>query len=295
MKKLATIFFAVSFLAFGTFASGESIVSDSFESGNLSAPGAPGFEWANNTGIAIVTPTTLVFETAPRNEPAPPNSQWEAKSGEHALRFFYPADKHWIEQRFSFDPQPEIWMSFWLRVPTNFAHPSLKGAADNQKLFTLWMDGYSSKGEGSTIGVEFRPSGGGSSYFYGKVSRGDYNVAGSDQGRVQFIQVPRDRGRWMHLVVHVASERTPGAKNGMLQLWRKWKGDSNYTKTHDLKNQPIKLSPRVKGFSHGYLMGWANAAYPVDTEFLIDDFKLSTSPLFINSGNPKPPSGIIVE
>lgn len=296
MNKLSVAFVAASLLSFGAFASGESIVSDSFESGDLSSPGAPGFKWANNTGIAIVTPTTLVFQTTLLNEPAPLNSQWEAKSGNHALRFFYPAGHNWIEQRFSLrKPQPNIWMSFWLRVPTNYAHPKVKGASDNQKLFTLWMDGYSNKGEGSTVGMEFRGSGRGSSYFYGKVSPGGYTVTGIDQGRTQFIRIPNDRGRWMHLVVHVASETSTGANDGLMEVWRKWEGDSEYTKTHDLTNQKIRLSSGVKGFTHGYLMGWANAAYPVDTEFLIDDFELATTPLFSNVNAPSTPSGLVVK
>lgn len=283
MNKFATAIAAVGLLGFGTLVSGESIVSDSFESGDFSAPGSPGFKWSSvtPTPTSIVTATALVFQTTLLNKSAPETSQWEAKSGEHALRFLYPAGEDWVEQRFALsEPQPEIWMSFWLRVPTNYAHPKVKGASDNQKLFTVWMDGYSNKGEGSTVGMEFRGSGGGSSYFYGKVSRGDYHVAGSDQGRFQFIQIPNDLGRWMHLVVHVASETSTGAKDGVMEVWRKWEGDSSYIKTHDLKSQPIKLSSSVNGFSRGYLMGWANAPYPIDTEFLIDNFELSTLPLF---------------
>jgi hypothetical protein len=96
---------------------------------------------------------------------------------------------------------------------------------------------------------------------------------------VPFITIPDDRGEWMHLVVQVKSESSPDEKDGVMGVWRKWDGDSGYTKTHDFRNQPIKLSTTKKGFAAGYLMGWANAVYPVDTEFLVDDFKLSTTPL----------------
>lgn len=224
------------------------------------------------------------------NEPAPDTSQWEAKTGDHALMLRYPEGKSWTEQKFHWnEPQPELWMSFWLRVPTNYAHPEVDGAGDNQKLFRLWMDAYGNKGDGSTVGMSFRGDGQGDSYFFAK-------IAGSgDKGRVPFIDVPGDRGRWMHLVVHVASETAPGKSDGVMEVWRKWEGDSDYTKTHDFKEQPIKLSSTKKGFASGYLMGWANAPYPETMEFLIDDFELATSPLFSSVNAPKSPSDFAIK
>jgi len=180
-------------------------------------------------------------------------------------------------------------MSFWLRVPTNYAHPKVEGAGDNQKLFRLWMDKYGTGRDGQKVGMEFRGAGGGSSYFYGKIG------SGSDLGRTRFITVPDDRGKWMHLVVHVNSESSPGAKNGLMEVWRKWEGEGDYTKTHDFKNRAINLGSEVKGFKKGYLMGWANAHYPVETDFLIDDFKLSTTPLFSTSTAPGSPTQFTIK
>ncbi|MFT6907219.1 MAG: hypothetical protein ACJAS1_003896 [Oleiphilaceae bacterium] len=295
MNKLAVTFTAAGLLAFGTLASSKEIVTDSFESGDFSAPNTSGFSWSHTATTSVVTATTEVFNTSLLNEPAPEISQWEAKTGDHALMLRYNVGKSWTEQRFSFnEPQPDIWMSFWLRVPINFTHPEKGGAGDNQKLFFLWMDGYSTKGEGSSVGMEFRGNGQGGSYFYGKISPGGFNGTAGDRGLAPFIEVPGDRGRWMHLVVHVASENSAGSSDGLMEVWRKWEGDSEYTKTQDLKNQPIRLSSSVKGFSHGYLMGWANAVYPVETEFLIDDFNLSTTSLFSSSNVPSAPSGLRV-
>ncbi|MFC7294335.1 hypothetical protein [Marinobacter aromaticivorans] len=290
MNKFALTFTAAWLFAFATFTSGESIVYDSFESGDFSAPSAHGFRWSTNSAMtSIVTSTTELFRTSVINAPAPEGSQWEAKSGEHALRLFYPAGQHWTEQKFYLDkPQPEIWMSFWLRVPTNFTHPKRGKAGDNQKLFRLWMDKYSQQGDGSTVGMSFRGDGHGGSYFFAKIN-GSHDI-----GKVPFIAIPGDRGRWMHLVVHLDSESVPGASDGLMEVWRKWEGDTDYTKTHDIRNQPINLSSTKKGFAAGYLMGYANAVYPVDTEFMIDDFELSTSPLFLSSNVPNPPLGLYV-
>lgn len=296
MKKLAISFAAASLLAFGVTARSTTIVSDSFESGDMSATSAAGFRWSSTTTTSVVTSTAELYKTSIIDQPAPKNSEWEAKTGDHALMLRYSAGKSWTEQRFKFnEPQPDLWMSFWLRVPINYTHPTVEGASDNQKLFALWMDGYSTKGEGSTVSMEFRGSNGGGSYFYGKISPGGFHGTGGDQGRTSFIKIPSDRGRWMHLVVHTVSENTAGSNDGSMEVWRKWEGDIDYTKTHDLQNQPIRLSSSVRGFSSGYLMGWANAVYPSNTEFLIDDFELSTSPLFSSSNAPNAPSEIVIK
>lgn len=289
MHKLVLALAASGLMTFSALAISELLVSDSFESGDMTTPSEIEFRWDSTSKTSVVTAATKVFRTSLLNEPAPTTSHWEAKTGTHALLFHYPAREPWIEQRFRFDkPQPELWMSFWLRVPTNYAHPKVKGA-DNQKLFRLWMEKYSGNAKlvGTKVGMSFRGAGGGSSYFFGKIGNSQ------DLGRVRFITVPDDLGKWMHLVVHVDSESLPGAKDGLMEVWRKWEGEHSYTKTHDFRNQPIHLGATVKGFRKGYLMGWANAHYPVDTDFLIDGFELSTSPLF--STAPSSPTQFIVK
>lgn len=269
----------------------ENIIHDSFESGDMSAPGGGNFSWANNNRSSVVTmdPGPLeVWQNGKRNAPDSDQSKdWTAYDGDFSLRFRYPANKEWSEQRFDIgDAYPEIWMSFWLRVPTNFLHER-----NNQKLFALWMDGYSSKGDGSTVSMEFRPDGSGGSVFYAKTSKGKYNVSGRDQSYMPFISVPEDRGRWMNIVVKVVAESKEDASDGTIEVWRKWAGES-YVKTHDRTKQPIRLpSSGPQGIRRGYLMGYANGPYKVDTEFLIDDFRLSTESLLgAESNAPARPS-----
>jgi hypothetical protein len=292
-KHLSAFVFA-SLLALT--ARGEALILDSFESGDMSATNTEGFGWAANNKTSVVTADNEVFNNGEKNAPIPNGKNWRPKTGEHSLKFLYPSDESWTEQRFAIGgAYPEIWMSFWLRVPTNFTHPAKEGWPDNQKLFFLWMDGYSTKGEGSSVGMEFRGNGLGGSYFYAKISRGGNTGTGIDTGQISFLDIPADRGKWMHLVVHVASESTAGANDGLMEVWRKWEGDSQYMKTHDLKDQPISISSSVKGFANGYLMGWANTPYPVDTEFLLDDFALSTSPLLEGQNAPTAPTGLVIE
>lgn len=295
MNKLAGVSAAAVLLTFGTFASSETIVYDSFESGDMSKTSSYGFKWADSKRNPVITVDARVSTSSLVDRPTPEISQWEAKTGTHALIMRYETGDSWTEKRFSFaEPQPEIWMSFWLRVPINYSHPDV-GVKDNQKLFYLWQDGYSTKGEGSSVGMEFRGDGNGGSYFYGKISAGGYTGSGGDSGRTQFITVPRDRGRWMHLVAHIKSESARGAGDGAFEVWRKWENETDYTQTQNLTNKTIRVATAVPGFANGYLMGWANAAYPVDTEFLIDDFALSTTPLFSGSVAPNSPSDFFIK
>lgn len=296
MRKFSVVLAASGLLTFSALASSELLVSDSFESRDMSTSNEIGFWWADTKKSSVVNATTRVYDTELVNEPAPEDSQWEAKTGDHALLLRYLPGESWFEQHFRMtEPQPEIWMSYWLRVPTNYAHPTVDSASDNQKLFRLWMDGYGKKGEGTTVGMSFRGNGNGGSNFFAKINSGDYSHSSPDKGSVPFISVPGDRGKWMHLVVHVKSESVADANDGLMEVWRRWEGDSDYTKTHEFFGQPIKISSTKKGFAAGYLMGWANAPYPVTTDFLIDDFELATSPLFSDSIGPNPPSEIAVQ
>lgn len=290
MKTNKSSVFAILFgIAFGvTTVAAEVIVSDSFESGDMSAPGYDGFSWSRNNRTSIVNSTHVIWNNGARLNPIHEGKDWTAFSGENSLRFRYPAGENMAEQRFSLSQSyTELWFSFWLRVPVNFYHTS-----GNQKLFALWMDGYSNRGDGSTIVLEFRPSSGigpGSSTFYVNVSEGGYNITGGDIGHYPFIKVPDNLGEWMHLVIRVAAESSPSAKDGILEVWRSWEGAPNdYVQTHQMYDLPIKNPTEgPDGFRHGYLMGWANGTYSEETEFLLDGFIISSTSLF--SARPTPP------
>jgi hypothetical protein len=144
MYRLAVAFAASCLLIFGTPASSELLVSDSFESGDMFTTNAADFRWS---GPKVTSVVTEVFVTSPVNLPAPEASQWETKTGKRALMLRYRAGKSW--------------MSFWLRVPTHYSHPKAEGANDNQKLFRLRVDVDGQKGDGSTVAMSYRGDGDG--------------------------------------------------------------------------------------------------------------------------------------
>lgn len=281
-KKAARIATA-TFLAvtFCLTANAEPFAHDGFESGDF-AYSAGGFRWLSPNRTSIVRDDQFVVNNGSPVMIGPVTGRdWEngpGSTGRHALRFRYPAGADWAEQRFSIgSAHPELWASWWLRVPANFYHDGR-----NNKLFMFWMDEYSDKGDGSTVGMEMRGDSDnpGSATWYLKVSSGRNSVLGGDKGSTSFIRYPSDQGRWMNVVIRFKAESSPDASDGLVQVWRKWETESKFTMTHNLENQPIRIpAAGPKGFSAGYLMGWANTPYKTDTEFLLDDFTLSSTSL----------------
>ena len=295
MNKLVVAVVAAGLLSFGTLASGESIVFDSFESGDFSAQSAPGFKWSTNSALtSIVTSTTELFRKSLINEPAPEGSQWEAKNGEHALRLLYPAGKHWTEQKFYLsEPQQEIWIQYWIRVPTNYAHTDV--SSNNNKFFALWMDEYSGKGAGATVFWNtWRDDSDGGSKLAFSYNEGGYDRSSGQIRHVKFIEVPEDRGRWMQVLYNIRASSTADSSDGYVAFWRRWEGEQEFTRLQEVTDIKLMVPPGgPNGWSAGYLMGYANATYAEDTEWLIDDFVVATHSLLSHSNLDLPNSPIL--
>jgi hypothetical protein len=265
-----------------------SILTDGFESADLSSPEYLGFTWGVVNSTSIVTmsaagnPTVVYNGNSINNELVGDSRDWTARTGSFSLRFRYAGGvgDSWAEQRYSFTPaQREIWKSFWVRVPVNYTHR--QASPENNKLFFMWMDGYSTAGDGSSVGMEMRPTAEGGSTWYCKIGAGRFANVGGDLGGYQpFISVPSDRGRWMNIVTRVVTESTQDAGDGSMEVWRKWDGDAEYTKPFNLTGYVIRVPPAgPAGFAAGYLMGYSNSGYAADTEWLIDDVAFATESL----------------
>lgn len=284
-------------LALGDAAYADSIVEDGFESGTLRSSD-PGFQWsATNNTFVVRDDGYITFGAGAGVEGPFAGRRWEngpGSKGRHALMFRYPAGKAWAEQRFTFSRgYPELWLSFWVRVPPNFQHPD--SSPNNQKLLSVWMDGYSQKGDGSTVWLGFFHDGKGGSAFGASFSDGRFTASNAFEQVKPFISVPADRARWMQLVVHLKAESSPDAGDGVFQTWRRWSGESEFVQTQNLTNKHLRIpSGGPSGFAAGYLMGWANGAYSEETEFLIDDLRISTSSLLDVDITPNPPRPVAV-
>lgn len=268
--------------------SAEIIVSDSFESGDMSSPGYNGFSWARNNRTSIVTMDPgpkSIWHNGVRDIDGEDWKDWTAYNGDNSLRFRYPPGVNLSEQRFNMsNSHPELWMSFWVRIPDNF---NLIGG--QTKFFSIWTDGYSQHGEGSTVWMDYNKDG----VMRVTHSAGGYTVSKAYEKPVQVFHPIDDRGRWMQITVRLVVESFENASDGIMQVWHRWDGESEYTMTHEALDWALKVpSGDINGWSAGYLMGWVNTPYTEDTEWLIDDFLLSTSSLI--GAKPKPPLNPVI-
>lgn len=294
------------------------LLEETFESGNMSTTtNADGFRWESNNRTSVVTeapscgglsagtPTAIYNNSVICNGPQTPagSGNWIAKNGENSLRFRYSAGQPWTEQRYFLNSPgyPELWISYWLRVPTNYVRGPVSGynGAGNNKFFSILMgrmpeeyqtsyvssffirDWPNSNPNNMDVDIEF--------------NNGTDNQATVSSRHTNFV-TPADAGRWMHLVYHLKASATTSSTDGVLQLYRKWDGESNYTSIVKLSNLNVgvgqgSLDAGFTGWAGGYLMGYHNAPFAEDTEWLLDDFIVSdTPPADIFAVAPMPPS-----
>ena len=255
------------------------VFSDSFESGDWSATNDNGFKWTDKTWTSIVSST---HERLPNgtirekdNAASFPGTDWTPKSGKYCMRFRYGAGKDWAEQRFDLGaPMSDIWVRYWIRIPTNF---SFGPVGHPNKFFSLWSDGYSTKGEGSTVWLSMAKKNTADCSVWCTWSKGGKTGSTKARQNTDFFTTA-DRGQWMHIVMHFKTESKLGASDGVIQTWRRWEPEKEYKNIHEIIDAPIKIpKDGPNGFKAGYILGWVNAPFLENTEFLLDDFALSDS------------------
>lgn len=283
------------------------LLSDSFESGNMAKSNADGFKWASNNRTSIVTMSAndgpvMIWQNGTKYVSGGSGKDWTAFDGVNSLRFRYAPygssesgdDKHWSEQRFNLGkPTRELWIRYWVRVPTNFTHQSLTGGPSNNKFFAIWSDVYTGTG---SVGMTFE-------FWSGDgVSRlAWHHPRTGHMDLFDFIRWPQDRGRWMEVTVHLKMASSPTAKDGVLEFWQRWENETQPTKRFsrfDLDGQHyFPPSGQSDGFFNGYLLGYHNSGYAQETEWLIDDFSISNGPFTASttSSRPRPPSDVAVQ
>lgn len=257
---------------------------DGFESADMLKTNPDGFRWGSNNKTSVVAMPngvpTAVYNNGVINNPSPNDVDWTPHDGLYSLRFRYPAGiDSFAEQRFDLGtPHKDIWFRYSLRVPTNFEHRT--NDPSNMKLFALWMDGDQGKGGGSTVVWQIRPNGSNGSVAVFSSSPGQFTGTGGELQSSPFISSPADQGRWMQVVLHVKAATDRTSNDGVIELWRRWDGEQSFTQIHEALNADIAPAPDgPEGWKAGYIMGWSNPGYDVDTEWLMDEFTVSDSSL----------------
>lgn len=286
------------------------LLLDSLESADFSSTNTDGFHWENPNKTSIVTKDAVVNNGSPINNPIEngwyTGRNWDPREpelqdevvGEHMMRYRYAAGAEWTEQRYDLGgAYPEIWISYWMRVPTNYSRPS----GTNNKWFNIWMgrsknqhsEDYENPGisriemqdwagsnQSMDIRIQFRNG-----------TDGVYANSNTHKGLVR----PEDAGRWMHVVYHFKASSSNNANDGILRMYRRWHGQQNHELINDLNNINVGVGSGSQavgrlGWGAGYIMGYANATYNKTTEWLLDDFTVSTESLIIAGQSPSPPN-----
>lgn len=275
-------------LTLTSYANSEPLLVESFESGDMSATNGDGFVWESGTFTSVVTAEEMIVDGGTQNITKPDGRDWTPLDGEHSLRFLYLDGKPWSEQRFDLAKgYNDLWLQYWLRVPINYFHG--QDHPSNHKLFAIWMDDYSYKGVGPTVIWEFWGEKDGSSRLGYHYSEGGNKVAGEHFGLQPFISVPNDRGRWMEITIHVKASSHGMSPDGVIQLWRRWENQTRDERKliHSKQDAVLPIpASGPNGWEKGYFMGWANAAYSENTEWLIDYITISSESLLYSKGLP---------
>lgn len=276
------------------------IFQDGFESADMSGVSGintNGFSWHGNNNTSVITQdpadgpvavynNKVIYNPHPSTYENGTPRDWTAFEGAHSLRVRYAPLREWSEQRYDIGTaQKDLWISFMLKVPPTYNH----SPAINNKLFTIWMDGYLQAGEGTTLLLQYWPDENGSYLHWQRSSNSD--TVNSGGALPHLIDTPADQGRWMQLVIHVKASSSNATSDGKIGIWRRWDGETSYTNFLDWTGVVPVPSGGPQGWKAGYLMGWVNQGFAVETEWQIDDFILSdTSLLTADTAAPNPPT-----
>jgi hypothetical protein len=274
-------FLFLSLLAIPQLSHSSTFFSGSFESGSLAKENTSTFTWTDASNTSVVTSVSK-----------------NGDAGTKTLQFTYAAGAFEAEQRFSLaKPYPEIWIRYWARVPTNFKHNQPgAGWPTNCKLFALWMDEYSAKGNGPTVIWEFWGNGKNGSDLTVHYSEGKYTITGEHLQGKPFITYPSDQGRWMQILLHVRASSKAGANDGLIETYRRWDIESSFTKLHNVANINIPApSGGPNGWKAGYFMGWSNPSYVEKTLWYINDVEFSDTSLLALESKPNAPSATLIK
>jgi hypothetical protein len=302
---------------------------DGFEGGDTYSTNPQGFSWGGGNSNSIFNSQGMLWkkDTGTNDPPLTSysgaggwtwakdsNSDWTPRSGSglNFLNFIYGVNDNWAERRFDMGVGvPDIWVSYWIRVPHNYYMPNnteCDAAGVGDKYFVLWHDDYSGKGDGSTIIWGMQDGGNRNASFNMNHSPGCFNNVGNKKATGEcdtlpkpdkevisgYIKYPSDQGRWMHMVYHARDSSVNGVADGVIETWRRWQGDASYTKL--ISKQGVQLRSVVGGWHAGYIMGDSGRHYCEQAEWLLDDFIVSDKSLLTTSNPalaaPLPPTGI---
>ena len=276
------------------------LVYDGFESGDWTTPSGPSpalntnsFAWGSSSRVSIVnqagTTGTVYADdagpTGPTDYTGLVAGRWTGFENSKSARFRFPApavlgdeivgEKYWAIPLGS--GETDLWMRYQFRVPTNFYHDP---ALANNKFMALWSNGYSTTGTGCVWNM--RPvSGNGSAQLMCSYALGNQIPSAGSSGEQplgNFIDITTDQGLWFQMVLRFKAATADGANDGEIHTYYKKEGQSVFTEMTALTGLNTYIGAGLTGMRGGYIFG-SHRGYAVDTEYLLDNFELSSSSL----------------
>lgn len=241
------------------------IKSEDFENFAVDEPNGNGFEWGTLNNTSIIS------------EPALPSNS--------VMQFHYagnpdPATDSTAEQRFNIGSlQQEVWFRYKIFIPANYEHRDATTSDNNKGFFLLWGDTYVD--QDVHMRMEFERTANideSRIVMYARQNQTGPNteIPIDSDGRVaaNLLGIAQaDLGQWVDIVVRAAISDALPATNGRCTLW---KNDVLFCDFRDIDNSSA-AEASSNAFNGGYILGWSNSGYNVDTDFYIDDFLIGTS------------------
>ncbi len=256
-----------AFFAAINTASAQILFQDGFESGNLGFT-QNSITWGSSASTQV-------------------NSQ-NPRTGSYSLEFIYPAKvpNSWSEQRFELTNQQlaEIWISYDLYIPTNYFHISSSTGPSNNKFFAIYHDPYTTPGFQVNFSTE--PNGSGGSNLEAHYYNNGAEQSPISQPSSQNFITSADTGRWHHMILHVKVPTGATTNDGIMQIWK------DGTEIMNITNLASWGGTGTNYIDAGYILGWSNAGYAQQTDFYVDNFIVSTTPLSENP--PAAPTAVKV-
>lgn len=264
-RRYSFLFYPFLFL---TSVSANSVVifEDDFSSGDLSKS-MSGAKWTSKVYVDVVSSPSVVSSNS-----AQFSFKGSGDLGEDAFS----------ELRFDLGKlYPEIWLQFYLYVPSNYYHRDAQ-STDNNKLLRLWGATYN---DSEKLGLSTWLGSSGGSRLIADWNRSGQGIGPKGETYSSFI-TSADRGNWMKIRVHVEAASSSGSPGSI----RVWKNDELVINNYQTVDSFASGEPHA--YRYGYLLGWSNSGFNQETKFNIDSVVFATSEADLENGisGQSPPS-----
>jgi hypothetical protein len=211
------------------------------------------------------------------------------KDGSHSSKWLFPGVPidvdGWAEARFDLGREYyELSIMFDWYIPAHYFHRDSPGG-DNNKLLRLWAKSYDDL---EKIGASTYNQGSSGDSQVGEDYRiqATWGQSTNITNRQDFI-TEADHGKWMGLGIYIKS-----ATDTSPAIMRIYKNGQLFHEADKITNNHL---PGAQGYRYGYLLGWANSGFDIETIFYMDNVKFYDQDVFpLRSSAPSVPLDVTI-